>query len=883
MKPELLKAVTTSNIGLIPKNNLIAYTESGEKLLFIDSELNYDDLKILIDNNDGILSHIVDKSLHWTAADRREFNDNKEILATHIRDEVIHVTQTDKNNWNSKETEGGSTAKANAVIELLEIHANDLDVHVNKLEKDRWNNTYTREQIANLIASAKSDTDWKDAVESYDDLYTTYPDAKAGWICTVLNRNTTYIFADNVLDDMDEGDEPVYKSMWIVAFKNSVPMATEANGGQISKEMYIKISNIEENANNYIHPDNTNCRHVTDGEKKIWSNKASKDLATIFQPGLLSSSDKEKLDTVEKYANFYQHPDMHEPNDIQQDSTHRFVTDEQIKTWNDKPTGKVATEENDGQMSKEDYLKLFNIEEKANHYVHPAKHSSSDIAQDTNNRFVSDYQIADWNNKETKLESQYRADKALEYAKDYTNSSIKTLVGSAPEVLNTLEELSKALGDDKDFAANVTMSLSNKIDIEIYNSHITDYNTHMTASDRAKFDTMAENANYYIHPETHPASMIVSDSNNRFITDVERSEWNSKANGNIASESLPGQMSPEMVIKLNSITTTGMIMSDWNETDPDSGAFIRNKPTALPAHGGNSETVNSYSALELVNSRKSSTIVIGSSSSGFTEKDVDLLCTGGNDSLTIQRAFEYIKEIGGSILLREGIYLIDTPLLLNQSNVILKGSGGTVLECGFSTNDPILYLNGDHCSIRNIYFNGKTNNLQTNLKITGNYNNTEYCTFNMGHAVNVASGSYNNISFNNLNKGERGIYCSILNEASFGNKINSNTILDYAIGVNIYSTLAKTNSNNIISNNTIYNCYSGIKLTNELQAHNTINNIITNNNIMRGTGLPTDYLYEQHTIRIEKGAFNIVSNNVLRGRAAVDEGQNNIISNNISV
>lgn len=34
----------------------------------------------------------------------------------------------------------------------------------------------------------------------------------------------------------------------------------------------------------------------------------------------------------------------------------------------------------------------------------------------------------------------------------------------------------------------------------------------------------------YIHPSTHPASMITQDNNHRFVTDGEKSTWNSKAN-----------------------------------------------------------------------------------------------------------------------------------------------------------------------------------------------------------------------------------------------------------------------------------------------------------------------------------------------------------------
>lgn len=123
MKPRLLTALYKDNIGTIPKNNLVAFNDKNSSLLFINGQLNYDNLKILIDNNDGIIGHIVNKSLHWSAADRRNYADYTEKLDLHITNSTIHVTQMDKTNWDSKETEEGAQLKANAVMELLNIHA----------------------------------------------------------------------------------------------------------------------------------------------------------------------------------------------------------------------------------------------------------------------------------------------------------------------------------------------------------------------------------------------------------------------------------------------------------------------------------------------------------------------------------------------------------------------------------------------------------------------------------------------------------------------------------------------------------------------------------------------------------------------------------------
>jgi len=75
----------------------------------------------------------------------------------------------------------------------------------------------------------------------------------------------------------------------------------------------------------------------------------------------------------------------------------------------------------------------------------------------------------------------------------------------------------------------------------------------MSATDKAKLDGVANNANNYSHPSTHPATMIVEDSGHRFITDAERTTWNGKANNVVATQSLNGLMSATDKTKMDGI------------------------------------------------------------------------------------------------------------------------------------------------------------------------------------------------------------------------------------------------------------------------------------------------------------------------------------------
>ncbi len=63
-----------------------------------------------------------------------------------------------------------------------------------------------------------------------------------------------------------------------------------------------------------------------------------------------------------------------------------------------------------------------------------------------------------------------------------------------------------------------------------------------------------------------------------------------------ATEIQPGLMSAADKVKLNGIADGAEVnvQSDWNVTNTTSDAYIKNKPKALPANGGNADTVNNH-------------------------------------------------------------------------------------------------------------------------------------------------------------------------------------------------------------------------------------------------------------------------------------------------
>ena len=76
----------------------------------------------------------------------------------------------------------------------------------------------------------------------------------------------------------------------------------------------------------------------------------------------------------------------------------------------------------------------------------------------------------------------------------------------------------------------------------------------MSMVDKIKLDGLS-NTPEYVHPSTHPASMILEDAQKRFVSDTEKSTWNNKADKTIATSSANGLLSSADKSKLDGIAT----------------------------------------------------------------------------------------------------------------------------------------------------------------------------------------------------------------------------------------------------------------------------------------------------------------------------------------
>ena len=210
-----------------------------------------------------------------------------EKMKAHLESKQIHLSRDKQSDWDSRETVKGSKAKADRVESLLKLHANDADIHVTAAEKEIFKDKYTRNEIDNKLSACNIGITWKETVNTTEEFVIKYMNFSAnqeGDFVIVKNESKAYRFTNGRWQEMPF---------------NIQPLATENTDGLMSKNDFIKLAGIQNNANLYQHPDNPDIRHVTDSQIELWNNKADTKLADYYAPGLLSAADKMKLDSLQ--------------------------------------------------------------------------------------------------------------------------------------------------------------------------------------------------------------------------------------------------------------------------------------------------------------------------------------------------------------------------------------------------------------------------------------------------------------------------------------------------------------------------------------------------------------------------------------------------------
>ena len=537
--------------------------------------------------------------------------------------------------------------------------------------------------------------------------------------------------------------------------------------------------------------------HITKAEKDLLKDKYTRaETRNLLKQGLTGLKFLASVLNKSKLKDTYPNPEYNSCVYLRTEKMTVIYNGKEWVEFNGIFTPEI-TGDYDGLMTNEDKVKLDSIEENANYYVHPKTHNASIVEEDSTHRFVTDEEKDNWNNKAEVEYVDNSTAKVLTSAKSFTDSKIAALLNSTEAQLEVLRSLSFDLKKDdvvKKFFDLYNECTKNKE----FQAHSLNSDIHMSKSDRI------------------------------LLNDVK--------------SALSSGLNP-----------------DWNETDSSSLRFIENKPTSLPANGGNADTVGGYTADQLLKDNY------------YYDYAVDMV----EDLEQIANKLNKIQ--GYSVLIKPGSYKLDRELVIKASNTTITGIGdiSKLLE----TSIKII---GNNNVIENITLTNSDSMVvnKTAIYVEGNNNTIRHNTISNYNCGIIVEGNNNKVISNNLtNIRNTAIALTAEINSNYGNIVDKNSVKNSNIGISLLSTKNSLTKNHITTNN-VLNCSIGIVLSNSINDRSkTTMNIINENIVMRGRGEPSEYLSNHKTIISEYSSKNIISSNITSGKQIV--APNDVLSNNV--
>ncbi len=183
----------------------------------------------------------------------------------------------------------------------------------------------------------------------------------------------------------------------------------------------------------------------------------------------------------------------------------------------------------------------------------------------------------------------------------YVDNKVAGIVNSAPETLDTLNELAQALGNDPNFATTVATEIGGKVDKvdgkglstnDLSNVLKGQYDMAYQHSQSAHFDGDYNSLtnkptipSEYTHPSTHPASMITG-----LATVATTGSYNDLSN----KPTIPAAYTHPSSHPANMITGLATVATSGSYNDLSNKPTIPTIPSSLPANGGNADTIDNF-------------------------------------------------------------------------------------------------------------------------------------------------------------------------------------------------------------------------------------------------------------------------------------------------
>ena len=225
---------------------------------------------------------------------------------------------------------------------------------------------YTRSETDALLEAVVSGIDWKEAVATYDDLAIMYPDAEEGWTSSAIDDNMIYRFDGekwvNISSSIDmplatEEVNGIMSSNMVKKFNTIEEYANNYIHPETHSVSMITGLHTVATSGSYTDLINRPTTMTANGGNSDTVNGHT--VESDVPPNAIFT------DTV------YVHPETHDASMIIQSEDYRFVSDDQIDYWDAKASTNVVSTSNNGLMSISMLEKLDGIEKNANKYIHP--------------------------------------------------------------------------------------------------------------------------------------------------------------------------------------------------------------------------------------------------------------------------------------------------------------------------------------------------------------------------------------------------------------------------------------------------------------------------------------------------------------------------------
>ena len=234
----------------IEDSSVTIWDEEQNQWIYICKPINNSD--IINDNASIASSSVVYKSLQ----EANKYTDDKcvEVIDT------IKATIENSIFENNLALFLGTSDKYNSIADITNV----LDSIQTNIETD-LSNIYTKNEVDNKFSTLETNIDWKEAVETYNDISTTYPAPADGWTVNVKDTDYTYRYNG---------------TSWIAISANAIPKATQTVDGLFTKEDKTKLDSVAAGANKTV-VDNALNSTSTNAVQNSTVYNAIKNLTTI--------------------------------------------------------------------------------------------------------------------------------------------------------------------------------------------------------------------------------------------------------------------------------------------------------------------------------------------------------------------------------------------------------------------------------------------------------------------------------------------------------------------------------------------------------------------------------------------------------------------------